>query len=40
MWLVHGFIKKQQKTPSQDLLVGRKRQKEILSDLRKGRKGQ
>ena len=39
MWLLHGFIKKQQKTPAQDLSLGRKRQQEVLADLRQSRKG-
>ncbi len=29
MILLHGFIKKSQKTPEQDLELGRRRQKEI-----------
>ena len=29
MWLLHGFIKKQQKTPAADLDIARKRKKEI-----------
>jgi phage-related protein len=38
MWLLHGFIKKQQKTPPQDLSLARRRMREILDALRqKGR---
>ncbi len=33
MWLLHGFIKKQQKTPSQDLAVARRRMREVLDAL-------
>jgi phage-related protein len=32
MVLLHGFIKKAQKTPSQDLKLARRRMKEALSD--------
>lgn len=35
MWLLHGFIKKQQKTPTQDLEIGRRRMREILDALRR-----
>ena len=31
MVLLHGFIKKSQKTPDEDLALARKRQKEIAS---------
>jgi len=34
MWLLHGFIKKQQKTPSQDLALARRRQQDVLKALR------
>jgi phage-related protein len=38
MWLLHGFIKKQQKTPPQDLEIARRRMREVLDALhRKGR---
>lgn len=38
MWLLHGFIKKQQKTPPQDLTLARKRMREVLEALKqKGR---
>ena len=37
MWLLHGFIKKQQKTPAVDLNVARKRKKEIQKALGKGK---
>ncbi len=37
MWLLHGFIKKQQKTPATDLDVARKRKKEIQKALGKGK---
>ncbi len=30
MWLLHGFIKKQQKTPPQDLALARKRLREVI----------
>ncbi|MDD3461586.1 MAG: type II toxin-antitoxin system RelE/ParE family toxin [Mesotoga sp.] len=39
MWLLHGFIKKQQKTPASELEIARKRQTEIQKDLRFLRKG-
>lgn len=35
MWLLHGFIKKQQKTPKADLDIARKRKKEIQKALGK-----
>jgi phage-related protein len=35
MWLLHGFIKKQQKTPKTDLDIARKRKKEIEKALGK-----
>jgi len=38
MWLLHGFIKKQQKTPAQDLTLARKRMREIHQVLKQ--KGQ
>jgi phage-related protein len=38
MWLLHGFIKKQQKTPPQDLALARRRMREVLDALR--RKGE
>lgn len=34
MWLLHGFIKKQQKTPPQDLALARKRMREVLEALK------
>jgi phage-related protein len=38
MWLLHGFIKKQQKTPPQELALARRRMREVLDALRrKGR---
>ncbi len=37
MWLLHGFIKKQQKTPSSDLEIARKRKNEIKNALNKGK---
>ena len=37
MWLLHGFIKKQQKTPKADLEIARKRKKEIQKTLSKGK---
>lgn len=37
MWLLHGFIKKQQKTPPADLDIARKRKKEIQKALGKGK---
>ena len=37
MWLLHGFIKKQQKTPAGDLDIARKRKKEIQKVLGKGK---
>jgi len=37
MWLLHGFIKKQQKTPTADLDIARKRKKEIQKALGKGK---
>jgi phage-related protein len=37
MWLLHGFIKKQQKTPAADLDIARKRKKEIQKALSKGK---
>jgi phage-related protein len=35
MWLLHGFIKKQQKTPPQDLALARRRMREVLGALRR-----
>ena len=37
MWLLHGFIKKQQKTPTAALDIARKRKKEIQKILGKGK---
>jgi phage-related protein len=37
MWLLHGFIKKQQKTSAADLDIARKRKKEIQKALSKGK---
>lgn len=34
MWLLHGFIKKQQKTPPQDLALARKRMQEVMESLK------
>jgi phage-related protein len=34
MWLLHGFIKKQQKTPTQDLSIARRRMREVSDALR------
>jgi len=39
MWLLHGFIKKQQKTPASELETARRRQAEIQKDLMNLRKG-
>ncbi len=39
MWLLHGFIKKQQKTPAAEINIARKRMREILAAIRAGRKG-
>ena len=36
MWLLHGFIKKQQKTPAADLNIAKKRKREIQNALGKG----
>jgi phage-related protein len=33
MWLLHGFIKKQQKTPPQDLDLAHKRMRQVLDAL-------
>jgi phage-related protein len=38
MWLLHGFIKKQQKTPPKDMALARRRMRDVLDALR--RKGQ
>jgi phage-related protein len=35
MWLLHGFVKKQQKTPAQDLALARRRMREVLGALRR-----
>lgn len=40
MWLLHGFIKKQQKTPPEDLELARKRMRDVQAALRADRKGQ
>jgi phage-related protein len=37
MWLLHGFIKKQQKTPVADMDIARRRKKEIQKALGKGK---
>jgi len=34
MWLLHGFIKKRQKTPPEDLALARRRMREVLEVLR------
>ena len=39
MWLLHGFIKKQQKTPVGEIDLARKRMREILAAVRAARKG-
>ena len=39
MWLLHGFVKKQQKTPAGEMALARKRMSEILAAIRAGRKG-
>jgi len=39
MWLLHGFIKKQQKTPAGEIDIAHKRMREILAAIRTGRKG-
>ena len=39
MWLLHGFIKKQRKTPKQDMDRARRRMREVLDALRSSRKG-
>ena len=39
MWLLHGFIKKQQKTPSKEMNLARKRMREILAALQGSKKG-
>ena len=39
MWLLHGFIKKQQKTPAGEINIAHKRMREILAVIRAGRKG-
>ena len=35
MWLLHGFIKKQQKAPSQDMALARRRRRKVLEALRR-----
>ena len=39
MWLLHGFIKKQRKTPAGEIDLARMRMREILAAVRAGRKG-
>jgi phage-related protein len=39
MWLLHGFIKKQQKTPAGEISIAHKRMREILTAIRAARKG-
>ena len=39
MWLLHGFIKKQQKTPGREMALARRRMREILAAIRAGGKG-
>jgi len=39
MWLLHGFIKKQQKTPGGDIDLARRRMRDILAAIRASRKG-
>jgi len=38
MWLLHGFVKKQQKTPAGDLDIARKRKRDIQKYLAKEKK--
>jgi phage-related protein len=38
MWLLHGFIKKRQKTPTQDMELARRRMREVLRALRSSRR--
>ncbi len=38
MWLLHGFLKKQQRTPARELALARRRMRDVLDALRrKGR---
>ncbi|MCC5829045.1 MAG: type II toxin-antitoxin system RelE/ParE family toxin [Phycisphaeraceae bacterium] len=37
MWLLHGFIKKQPRTPPQDLALARRRMREIFDALKQER---
>jgi phage-related protein len=39
MWLLHGFIKKQQKAPAGEINIAQKRMREILAAIRACRKG-
>lgn len=39
MWLLHGFIKKQQKTPARDIATAGKRMNDILKAVDTDRKG-
>lgn len=39
MWLLHGFVKKQQKTPAREMALARKRMSEVLAVIRAGRRG-
>ncbi len=39
MWLLHGFIKKQQKTPAGEIDLAHKRMREILAVIRADGKG-
>ena len=39
MWLLHGFIKKRQKTPPEDIDLARKRMRAVLAAFRAERKG-
>ena len=39
MWLLHGFIKKQQTTPSRDIALAKQRMREIHAAIRDNQKG-
>ena len=39
MWLLHGFIKQQQKTPAGEMNIAQKRMREILTAIHADRKG-
>jgi len=38
MWLLHGFIKKQQKTPAEDMRLAKRRMREVLTAISQGHK--